>query len=375
MVRQSLRKALKASAVAAAATATSSALSTTAAPARVRAPKRRVRASKVAQTAAVRKKAKRDTAAAAAAATSDNAAAVTVGRRVEILGGRGKWRAALVLRVDGGRGDGGRGARCFVQVSYVCFYFSFYSMTEYFTNIMPLLNEYLQYLADAVEEWIDMDATSFRKPQQRGAAVVRAAKAKEKARLAEAARRAPRGGKRGRSRKRSRSRAAAVGGDATAPLRTTDLLGIADASAATQAATEAALLADATRQSEIRAQRLVLFKQQNAQMGKVLDYLLREDRCVNHIILFLLHCMTEFLINVINIINNDDYYYYCCYGSYEYFSSAVNTEDWEDYVPKLEERLGIATLMDLGTMQERWRAGHYTVDAYAKAVVDADAGR
>ena len=153
-------------------------------------------------------------------------------------------------------------------------------MSEYFTNIMPLLNEYLQYLADAVEEWIDMDATSFRKPQQRGAAVVRAAKAKEKARLAEAARRAPRGGKRGRSRKRSRSRAAAAGGDATAPLRTTDLLGIADASAATQAATEAALLADATRQSEIRAQRLVLFKQQNAQMGKVLDYLLREDRCV-----------------------------------------------------------------------------------------------
>lgn len=126
-----------------------------------------------------------------------------------------------------------------------------------------------------------MDATSFRKPQQRGAAVVRAAKAKEKARLAEAARRAPRGGKRGRSRKRSRSRAAAAGGDATAPLRTTDLLGIADASAATQAATEAALLADATRQSEIRAQRLVLFKQQNAQMGKVLDYLLREDRCVS----------------------------------------------------------------------------------------------
>jgi len=44
-------------------------------------------------------------------------------------------------------------------------------------------------------------------------------------------------------------------------------------------------------------------------------------------------------------------------------------------VPKLEERLGIATLMDLGTMQERWRAGHYTVDAYAKAVVDADTGR
>ena len=180
---------------------------------------------------------------------------------------------------------------------------------------------FVQYLEDAVEEWIDFATHSFR-DLQISAAGIAAKSGADVAAAIEAAKR-----KRGRRDDRRR-------GPAASPSKR-DLLGATDHTAATEAATIVAAIADAARQTEIRAQRQKLFTSQYNQMGKVVDFLLREDR-------------------------------------YGYFSSSVNTIEWSDYIPKLEERLGIATLMDLSLIRERWQDNYYTRDAYATSL-DADA--